>query len=167
MVIMKRRYFYLFTEFINKCNWLRIKLNFIWIVSYEKESLRSDKNSMPYWVGTFLRLLHIVSPFVRIYVCTVQGVQKKMCFFHNSLQPLLQSSQRNVSVIFCTTYNSRVLAMESCQTFENSWKKTQRLMNTLYIRISENLFNQHAVLRLYQRWTTGWRSFPAGLIMTR
>ena len=35
-------------------------------------------------------------------------------------------------VIFCTTNSSRVLARESWQTFENSWKITQYLMNTLY-----------------------------------
>ena len=35
--------------------------------------------------------------------------------------------------IFCTTNNSRVLAREGWQNFENSWKKTQYLKNTLYI----------------------------------
>ena len=35
-------------------------------------------------------------------------------------------------VIFCTTNSSRVLARERWQIFENSWKKTQYLMNTLY-----------------------------------
>ena len=35
-------------------------------------------------------------------------------------------------VIFWTTNSSRVLAREGWQTFENSWKKTQYLMNTLY-----------------------------------
>ena len=35
-------------------------------------------------------------------------------------------------VIFCTTNSSRVLARERWQTYENSWKKTQYLMNTLY-----------------------------------
>ena len=51
----------------------------------------------------------------------------------------LQSSQRNESVQslllagnFCTTNSSRVTASERWQTFENSWKKTQYLMNTLY-----------------------------------
>ena len=36
-------------------------------------------------------------------------------------------------VIFCTTNKSRVLAGERWQIFENSWKETQYLMNTLYI----------------------------------
>ena len=36
-------------------------------------------------------------------------------------------------VIFCTTNRSRVLARDSWQTFENSWKKSQFLMNTLYM----------------------------------
>ena len=35
-------------------------------------------------------------------------------------------------VIFCTTNSSRVLARERWQTFENSWKLTQYLMNILY-----------------------------------
>ena len=77
----------------------------------------------------------------------IQGVQEKLCFFtiHRNLSLAyiavrdLQSSQRNASVqslllagIFCTTNSSRVLARERWQTFENSWKKTQYLMNTLY-----------------------------------
>ena len=33
---------------------------------------------------------------------------------------------------FCTTNSSRVLARQRWQTFENSWKKTPYLMNTLY-----------------------------------
>ena len=37
-------------------------------------------------------------------------------------------------VIFRTTNSSRVLARERWQTFVNSWKKTQYLMNTLYMR---------------------------------
>ena len=36
-------------------------------------------------------------------------------------------------VIFCTTKSSRVLTRERRQTFENSWKKTQYLINTLYL----------------------------------
>ena len=36
-------------------------------------------------------------------------------------------------VIFGTTNSSRVLARERWQTYENSWKKTQYLMNTLYM----------------------------------
>ena len=36
-------------------------------------------------------------------------------------------------IIFCTTNRSRVLARERWQTFENSWKKTQHLMNNLFI----------------------------------
>ena len=36
-------------------------------------------------------------------------------------------------VIFCTTNSSRVLARERWQTFENSWKKTQYILNTLYV----------------------------------
>ena len=47
--------------------------------------------------------------------------------------------------IFCTTNSSRVLARERRQTFENSWKKTQYLMNTLY----------------YQAWGNAW---PARLL---
>merc|ERR1711860_43320 len=43
-------------------------------------------------------------------------------------------------VIFCTTNSSRVLARERWQTFENSWKKKQYLMNTLYFMISKMLF---------------------------
>ena len=35
-------------------------------------------------------------------------------------------------VIFCTTNSSRVQSWERWQTFENSWKKTQYLTNTLY-----------------------------------
>ena len=35
-------------------------------------------------------------------------------------------------VIFCTTHSSRVLARERWQTFQNFWKKTQYLINTLY-----------------------------------
>ena len=76
----------------------------------------------------------------------LQGVQEKLCFFtiHCNPSPAyiavrdLQSSQRNAVynysywlVIFCTTNSSRVLARERWQTFENSWKKTQYLMNTL------------------------------------
>ena len=37
--------------------------------------------------------------------------------------------------IVCTTNSSRVLARERWQTFEKSWKKTQYLMNTLYIYV--------------------------------
>ena len=71
-----------------------------------------------------------------------------MCFFHDSLQPLprLHRCKRpklltqcectvtsNWLVIFCTTNSSLVLARERWQTFEISLKKTQYLMNTLYI----------------------------------
>ena len=43
--------------------------------------------------------------------------------------------------ILSTTYSSRVLARERWQTLENSWKKTQYLMNTLYIHrlLTENI----------------------------
>ena len=39
-------------------------------------------------------------------------------------------------VNFCKTNSSRVLAKERLQTFENSWKKTQYLNNTLYISLN-------------------------------
>ena len=35
-------------------------------------------------------------------------------------------------VIFSTTNSSRMLAKERSQTFENFWKKTQYLINTLW-----------------------------------
>ena len=38
-------------------------------------------------------------------------------------------------VIFCTTNSSRVLARERWLTYQNSWKKTQYLLNTLYIKL--------------------------------
>ena len=76
-----------------------------------------------------------------------------MCFFHNSLQPLPRphcckrpsklSTQSECTVVyshshwlvnFCTSNSSRALARERWQTFENSWKETQLLMNTLYVR---------------------------------
>ena len=41
--------------------------------------------------------------------------------------------------IFCTTNSSRVLARERWKTFENSWEKTQYLMNTLY-KVKLSLF---------------------------
>ena len=80
----------------------------------------------------------------------LQAVQEKL-LFHNSLQPLprLHRCKRPSKlsldamrvyihsywpVIFCTTNSSRVLARERLQTFENSWKKMQYLMNTLYVR---------------------------------
>ena len=82
----------------------------------------------------------------RIYI---QGVQKKLCFFtihcnpslaYIAVRDLLQAlnamrvySHSYWLVIFCTANSSRVLAREMWQTFENSWKKTQYLMNTLYI----------------------------------
>ena len=72
---------------------------------------------------------------------------KIVFFFHNSLQPLSRQhrckrpSKLSMQcecvqssywlVIFCTTNSSRVLARERWQTFENSWKKTQYLINTL------------------------------------
>ena len=76
-------------------------------------------------------------------------------FFHNSLQPLprlhrcKRSSKLSNAIrvyshscwleTFCTTNSSRVLARERWQIFENSWKKTQYLMNTLYIIWLEKL----------------------------
>ena len=74
----------------------------------------------------------------------ILGGHEKCCFFHNSLQPLPRLhrfkalntmkvySHSYWLVIFCTTNSSRVLVRERWQTFENSWKKTQYLMNTLY-----------------------------------
>ena len=80
-------------------------------------------------------------------VPAVQGGQKKLCFFHISLQPLprLHRCKRNLKlstqcechsywlVIFCTTNRSRVLAKARWQTFENSWEKKEYSMNTLYM----------------------------------
>ena len=83
----------------------------------------------------------------QIFVKITYRVFRKNCvFFHNSLQPLprlhrckrpskLSNAIRVYShsywlVIFCTTNSSRVLARERWQIFENSWKKTQYLMNT-------------------------------------
>ena len=82
----------------------------------------------------------------RLSLCT--GCSGKIVFFHNPLQPLphlhrcKRPSKINASVPsvqslllpgnFCTTNSSRVLARERRQTFENSWEKTQYLMNTLY-----------------------------------
>ena len=73
----------------------------------------------------------------------VQGVQEKLSFLHNSLQPLprlhrrkrpskLSNAMRVYShsywlVIFCVTNSSRVLERKRWQTLENSWKKTQYL----------------------------------------
>ena len=80
----------------------------------------------------------------------VQGVQEKLWFFSQftatphsptSLFRDLQSSQqRNAGVqslllagnFLCTNKSSRVLARERWQTLENSWEKTQYIMNTLY-----------------------------------
>ena len=74
------------------------------------------------------------------------GCSAKIVFFHTSLQPLPRlhrckrpqklSTQCECTVtprlvIFCTDNSSRVLTRERWQTFENSWKKTQYLMNTL------------------------------------
>ena len=70
----------------------------------------------------------------------LHGVQEN---FHNPLKslPRLHRCRRPsirayshycLLVIFCTTNSSRVLVRESWQTFENSCKKTQYLMNTLY-----------------------------------
>ena len=55
-------------------------------------------------------------------------------------------------VIFCTTNSSRVVARERWQTFENSWKKTQYLMNTLYFSVHLqtiylSILGQHLPLR--------------------
>ena len=76
----------------------------------------------------------------------IQSIQEKLCFFTNHCNPSLayiavrdlHSSQHNSSVqslllTFCTTNNSRVLVRERWQTFENSWKKTQYILNTLYV----------------------------------
>ena len=85
----------------------------------------------------------------------VQAVQEKLCFFHNSLQPLPRlhrcqtpsklSTIRVYShsywlVIFCTTNCSRVLGRERWQTFENSWKKTQYFMNNHESRVKHGIF---------------------------
>ena len=81
--------------------------------------------------------------------------RKIVGFFHNSLAYIavrdLLSSQRNVSVQslllasnFFTTNSSRVLAREMrWQTFENSWKKIQYIMNTLYLKQSLFQIPQH------------------------
>ena len=75
----------------------------------------------------------------------IQGVQEKMCFFLNSLQPLprcKRPSKLNAMrvyshsywlVIFCTTNSSRLLARERWQIVENSWKNT--------------IFNEHPVFK--------------------
>ena len=83
----------------------------------------------------------------------IQGAQEKLCWFHNSLHPSLAyiavktfkafNAMRVYSrsywlVIFCTTNSSRVLARERWQTCENSWKKTQYLMNTLYHKFAKH-----------------------------
>ena len=49
-------------------------------------------------------------------------------------------------VIFCTTNSNRVLARERWQTFENSWKNTKYLMNTLYYLQLCKLIDQSRVL---------------------
>ena len=74
------------------------------------------------------------------------GCSGKIVFFTIHYNPSLayiavrdlQSSQRNAIVQslllasnFCTTNSSRVLARERWQTSENSWKKTQYLMNKI------------------------------------
>ena len=45
-----------------------------------------------------------------------------------------------LKIIFCTTNSSRVLARERMQTFENSWKKTQYLINSLYLGSQSLMF---------------------------
>merc|ERR1712049_5940 len=80
----------------------------------------------------------------KIYLSQIRSVHEKIVFFFTihsnpSLAYIavreLQSSQRNASVqslllagSFCTTNDSRVLARERWQTFGNSWKKTQYLI---------------------------------------
>ena len=84
-------------------------------------------------------------------VMYVQGVHEKLCFFTIHCNPSLAyitektfkalNAMRVYShsywlVNFCKTNSSRVLAKERLQTFENSWKKTQYLNNTLYISLN-------------------------------
>ena len=96
----------------------------------------------------------------QLCLCVLEGAVRNcvtrcsgnIVFFHNSLQPLprlhhrckrpskLSNAIRVYShsywlEIFCTTNSSRVLARERWQIFENSWKKTQYLMNTLYYKL--------------------------------
>ena len=100
---------------------------------------------------------------IREMTLRATGCSEKIVFFHNSQQPLprlhrwsLLETLKALNAeqvyshsywleIFCTTNSSRVLARERRQTFENSWKKTQYLMNTLY----------------YQAWGNAW---PAWLL---
>ena len=85
--------------------------------------------------------------FYTLYI--LQGVQEKLCFFAVHCNPslayiiavrYLQSTHRSASVQslllagLCTTNSSRVLARERWQSFENSWEKTQYLMNTPYLQ---------------------------------
>ena len=49
-------------------------------------------------------------------------------------------------VIFCTTTSNRVPERDRWQTFENSWKKNQYLMNTLYKTLSHTEKNSFQLL---------------------
>ena len=85
----------------------------------------------------------------------IKGVQEKLWFFtihcnpsltyiavrdlQGSLNAMRVYSHSYWLVLFCTTNSSQVLARERWQTFENSWKKTQFLMNTLYVALLTNL----------------------------
>ena len=59
-------------------------------------------------------------------------------------------------VIFCTTNSSRVLARKRWLTFEKSWKKTQYLLNTLYIHSSKFNFSSGCPfsVQLYAKYNT-------------
>ena len=95
--------------------------------------------------ATLLLTSLLLKKMIIIWFKFIQGVQERLCFFTFHCNPSLayiavkdlQSSQRNANVqslllaFFCTTNSSRVLARERWQTFENSWKKIQYLMNTL------------------------------------
>ena len=94
-------------------------------------------------------LQKVFSFLKKVWSSCYRVFRKKLCFFHNSLQPLPRLhcckrpsklamrvySHSYCLVIFCTTNSSRVLARDRWQTFANSWKKTQYLMNTLYLTI--------------------------------
>ena len=59
-------------------------------------------------------------------------------------------------VFFCTTNSSRVLARERWQTFENSWKKTQYLMNTLYLLSERPGFSTNNAFSCSTKWSTNY-----------
>ena len=77
-----------------------------------------------------------LSMYICVYLATgCSG--KNVFFFHNSLQPpfahiAVSDQSLLLAGIFCTTNSSRVLVKERWQTFENSLKKTQCLIFTLY-----------------------------------